>query len=187
MEGLPGRDAILDSVRLLGAAGEPSITVRISRLPGLPGGHCRKDAVPGAGCGTDRRGESPPRQDRPLRPRLHPDRRRPHRRESGGKPHQGVDGALSLWEYVVMEMTIELPDVMFRQAKAFAAARGVTLRRFFTEALEVQLLHCEGDSRTGQGGPMAGFGALSDLADEHRHVLGVIEEELEKLAPEDRP
>ncbi len=86
-----------------------------------------------------------------------------------------------------MKMTIELPDVMFRQAKALAAARGVTLRRFFTEALEVQLLHCEGDSRAGQGGPMAGFGALSDLAHEHRHVLGVIEEEFEKLAPEDRP
>ena len=28
---------------------------------------------------------------------------------------------------------------------------------------------------------MAGFGALSDLADERRHVLGVIEEEFEKL------
>ena len=58
-----------------------------------------------------------------------------------------------------MKMTIELPDVMFRHAKALAAARGVTLRRFFTEALEAQILHCEGDSRTGQRGPMAGFGA----------------------------
>ena len=88
-----------------------------------------------------------------------------------------------------MKTTIELPDVMFRQAKALAAARGVTLRRFFTEALEAQLLHCKGDSRTGHEGPpwMAGFGVLSDLSDEHRRVLDVIEEEFEKLAPENRP
>ena len=88
-----------------------------------------------------------------------------------------------------MKTTIELPDAMFRQAKALAAARGVTLRRFFTEALEAQLLRRKGDGRAGQEGPpwMAGFGALSDLSDEHRRVLDVIEEEFEKLAPEDRP
>ena len=38
-----------------------------------------------------------------------------------------------------MKTTIELPDVMFRRAKALAAARGVTLKRLFTEALEDQL------------------------------------------------
>ena len=32
---------------------------------------------------------------------------------------------------------------------------------------------------------MAGFGALSDLSNENRCVLGVIEEEFEILAPED--
>ena len=32
---------------------------------------------------------------------------------------------------------------------------------------------------------MAGFGALSDLADEHRRILGVIGEEFERPAPED--
>ena len=86
-----------------------------------------------------------------------------------------------------MKTTVDLPDAMFRQAKALAAARGITLRRFFTEALEAQLLRCKGDSRTGHEGPpwIAGFGALSDLSDEHRRVLGVIEEEFERLAPED--
>ena len=88
-----------------------------------------------------------------------------------------------------MKTTVDFPDAMFRQAKVLAAARGVTLRRFFTEALEAQLSRCKGDSPTGQEGPpwMAGFGALSDLSDEHRRVLDVIEEEFEKLAPEDRP
>ncbi len=32
---------------------------------------------------------------------------------------------------------------------------------------------------------MAGFGALSELAEEHRRVLGAIKEEFERLAPED--
>ena len=86
-----------------------------------------------------------------------------------------------------MKTTVELPDAMFRQAKALAAARGVTLRRFFTEALEAQLLRCKGDGSAGHEGPpwMAGFGALSDLADERRRVLGAIGEEFEKLVPED--
>ena len=30
-----------------------------------------------------------------------------------------------------MKTTIEIPDVMFRRAKALAAARGVTLKRLF--------------------------------------------------------
>lgn len=33
---------------------------------------------------------------------------------------------------------------------------------------------------------MHGFGALSDLSDENRRVLLVIEQEFETLAPEDR-
>ena len=86
-----------------------------------------------------------------------------------------------LWEYGFMKTTIELPDVMF------AAARGVTLKRFFTEALEEQLRHCTSENRAGKAEPpwMAGFGALSDLSDETRRVLSVIEEEFETLSPED--
>ena len=86
-----------------------------------------------------------------------------------------------------MRTTIDLPDAVFRQAKTLAAARGVTLRRFFTEALEEQLRRCAGGNRAGTGRPpwMAGFGALSDLADEHRRVLDTIEEEFERLVPED--
>ena len=32
---------------------------------------------------------------------------------------------------------------------------------------------------------MAGFGALSDLADENRRVLDIIEAEFERVSPED--
>ena len=87
-----------------------------------------------------------------------------------------------------MKTTIELPDVMFRQAKALAAARGVTLRRFFTDALEQQLRRgTRGDRADDREPPwMAGFGALSDLTDENRRVLASIEEAFERLPLEDR-
>ena len=86
-----------------------------------------------------------------------------------------------------MKTTIEIPDVMFRQAKALAAARGVTLKRLFTEALEGQLRRGASARPADNIEPpwMAGFGVLSDLADENRRILGVIEEEFEKLSPED--
>ena len=86
-----------------------------------------------------------------------------------------------------MKTTVELPDTLFRQSKALAAARGVTLRRFFTEALEEKLRRCtEGKSAGNEEPPwMAGFGALSDLSDENRRVLEVIEMEFERLSSED--
>ena len=81
-----------------------------------------------------------------------------------------------------MKTTIELPDSTFRQAKALASGRGMTLKRFFTEALEEQLRRCASETRVPW---MAGFGVLSDLSDENRRVLTVIEQEFETLSPED--
>lgn len=86
-----------------------------------------------------------------------------------------------------MKTTIELPDNTFRQAKLLAASRGMTLKRFFTDALEEKLRRCvrAGPAREQQPPWMAGFGALADLSNENRRVLGLIEEEFETLAPED--
>ena len=86
-----------------------------------------------------------------------------------------------------VKTTIELPDTTFRQAKALAASRGVTLRQFFTDALEDKLRRCTGDAagREHEAPWMAGFGALADLSQEHRRVGEAIAEEFEKLAPED--
>lgn len=86
-----------------------------------------------------------------------------------------------------MKTTIELPDATFRRAKTLAIARGVTLKRFFTEALDEHLRRCTGESRAGEKDApwMVGFGALSDLAEENRHVLAVIEQEFETVSPED--
>ena len=86
-----------------------------------------------------------------------------------------------------MKTTIELPDATFRQAKTLATARGVTLKRFFTEALDEHLRRCTAKvhSDTAEVPWMAGFGALSDLAEENRRILGAIEQEFETIAPED--
>ena len=81
-----------------------------------------------------------------------------------------------------MKTTVELPDVMFRQAKALAAARCITLKRLLAEALEVQLRRCARADPAGNAEPpwMAGFGALSDLSHENRRILDAIEEVSER-------
>ena len=86
-----------------------------------------------------------------------------------------------------MKTTIELPESVFRQAKVLSAGRGMTLKQFFTEALEEKLRRCaaEGADRDAEPPWMAGFGALSDLSNENRLILAAIEEEFETLAPED--
>lgn len=38
-----------------------------------------------------------------------------------------------------MKTTLEIPDATFRRAKSLAAAKGLTLRQFVTEALEEKL------------------------------------------------
>ena len=75
-----------------------------------------------------------------------------------------------------MKTTIELPDVKFRETTALAAARGVTSRQLFTEALGEQLRRWTRGERADDADPpwMAGFGALSDPSDESRRVLGLI-------------
>lgn len=84
-----------------------------------------------------------------------------------------------------MKTTVELSDATFRLAKALAAGRGMTLKRFFTEAIEEQLRCCAGETGASETEVpwMVGFGALSDLSDENRRILNVIEEEFETHSP----
>ncbi|MXY39809.1 MAG: hypothetical protein F4027_11685 [Rhodospirillaceae bacterium] len=85
-----------------------------------------------------------------------------------------------------MKTTVELPDALFRQAGALAATRGVTLRRFLTDAVEEQIRRCSHEDRAGDAEPpwMVGFGALSDLSDESCRVLASIEAEFEMFPSE---
>ena len=86
-----------------------------------------------------------------------------------------------------MKTIIELPDAAFRQAKALAASRGMTLKQFFTDALVDKLRRCADDAAglEREAPWMTGFGALADLSHEHRRVGQAIAEEFETLAPED--
>jgi hypothetical protein len=84
-----------------------------------------------------------------------------------------------------MKTTLELPDQLFRKAKATAAERGQSLKEFVTEALQDKL--ARGDShRARQPEWMEGFGKLKRLHRETMRVQAIIDEEFETIEPEDR-
>ena len=76
---------------------------------------------------------------------------------------------------------------MLRRAKAYAAVNGMSLNQFIREAHEEKLRSWVDEPAAGQVVPpwMAGFGALADLSEENRRVLGLVDREFEKIDPED--
>lgn len=86
-----------------------------------------------------------------------------------------------------VKTTVELPDSVLRQARILAAARGTTLKQFFTEALEARIRASRRQAAESGNRPpwMSGFGALSDLSEETRRIERVIEDEFERIEPED--
>ena len=84
-----------------------------------------------------------------------------------------------------MKTTLEIPDPIFRRAKAKAAERGQALREFVTEAVQEKL-----DGRAGvrSGGPpwMRGFGRLRELRRETARIQRAIDREFDVIEPEDR-
>ena len=83
-----------------------------------------------------------------------------------------------------MKTTLELPDQLFRKAKATAAERGQSLKEFVTEALRDKLL--PGSGRFDEPEWMQGFGKLKRLHKETVRVQSVIDQEFEVIEPEDR-
>jgi hypothetical protein len=82
-----------------------------------------------------------------------------------------------------MKTTLEIPDPVFRKAKAKAAERGIPLRQFVTEAVEEKLSR----PATGAGKPwMNMVGGLSHLRKETARIQRLIDGEFEKIEPEDR-
>jgi hypothetical protein len=82
-----------------------------------------------------------------------------------------------------MKTTLEIPDLLFRKAKAKAAERGQTLKQLVTEALQEKLA-----VNTGPGEPewMEGFGKLRRLRKETQRIQARIDERFEVIEPEDR-
>ena len=82
-----------------------------------------------------------------------------------------------------MKATLEIPDPIFRKAKAKAAAEGIPLRQFVTEAVEEKLRF--GNS-TEPKPWLKMFGGMRHLHAENLRIQRIIDQEFEQIEPEDR-
>ena len=78
-----------------------------------------------------------------------------------------------------MKTTVELPDQLFRKAKATAAERGQSLKEFVTQALREKLVRDSGLARAEEPVWMQGFGKLKRLHKETVRIQSVIDQEFE--------
>jgi hypothetical protein len=85
-----------------------------------------------------------------------------------------------------VKTTIEIPDPVFRRAKARAAERGQALREFITEALREKLAGPKDGPHASAAPWMKGFGQLRALRGETARIQGVIDREFEVVEAEDR-
>ena len=85
-----------------------------------------------------------------------------------------------------MKTTLELPDPLFRKAKATAAERGQSLKEFVTDALRDKLAVDAGRAHAAEPEWMQGFGKLKRLHKETTRVQAVVDEEFRIIEPEDR-
>ena len=80
-----------------------------------------------------------------------------------------------------MKTTLEIPDPVFRQAKARAAEQGIPLRQFVTDAVKDKL----GSKPPATAKPwMEMAGKLKHLSKETARINRLIEEEFEQIEPE---
>ncbi len=86
-----------------------------------------------------------------------------------------------------MKTTLEIPDAIFRKAKASAALRGIPLRQLVTEAIDEKVT-AEATATVSTVLPawMSGFGELADLHQENQRIDATIRAEFQILEPEDR-
>ncbi len=83
-----------------------------------------------------------------------------------------------------MKTTLEIPDPLFRKAKATAARQGRTLKQLVQEALTEKIARVEG-SAAGPKPWLALAGSLKHLRTETRRIDRVIEAEFGGIEPED--
>lgn len=79
-----------------------------------------------------------------------------------------------------MKTTVELPDSLFRSAKATAAAQGQTLREFLTAAIEEKLERVY-RNRTGEPAWMQFAGSMRDFPEEMDKIDAAIEAAFEQI------
>lgn len=78
-----------------------------------------------------------------------------------------------------MRVTIDLPDGTIRRAVTISAQQGISFEQFFVAAVKNHVQHHTKSLRTHQAEPrwIDGFGELSDLSEENRRILKLIEED----------
>ena len=82
-----------------------------------------------------------------------------------------------------MKTTLEIPDVIFRRAKAKAAERGIPFRQFVTDAVQEKL---RPEPRAGRRPWLKMAGKLRHLRKETARINALIDNEFEVIEPEDR-
>lgn len=83
-----------------------------------------------------------------------------------------------------MKTTIEIPDLLFRKAKAAAAEEGRSLNDFFTEAVSDRLQRQAAQSKMAKPWEAA-FGGLRSLRSENRRIDRIIADEFETIDEEE--
>ncbi len=84
-----------------------------------------------------------------------------------------------------VKTTIELPDDLFREAKATAARRGTALKEFFREALAEKLARETGPVVAETGVKTWPVPPPDVPIEELRRIDEIIEEAFEQIEPED--
>jgi hypothetical protein len=85
---------------------------------------------------------------------------------------------------VFMKTTVELPDTLFRKAKATAAERGVSLKLLLTEAVREHLQRDARDAAKNQPPSpawMSAFGGLRKLHKETNRINQILQREFEQI------
>ena len=80
-----------------------------------------------------------------------------------------------------MKTTLEIPDPILRQAKVRAAQQGIPLRQYVTEAVKDKLA---AEAKTKEKPLMKYMGKLKHLHEETERINRLIEEDSEKIDPE---
>ena len=80
-----------------------------------------------------------------------------------------------------MKTTLEIPDPVFRRAKAMAAQQGIPLRQFITDAVEARLRGAAARQKPW----LKLAGKLKHLHHETERINQVIEREFETIEPEE--
>jgi hypothetical protein len=96
-----------------------------------------------------------------------------------------LDATHKYGRWVLVKTTLEIPESLFRRAKAIAARQGRTLKQLVQEALSEKIARVDGTSRR-QKPWMVLAGGLKHLHTENRRIDRVIDAEFENIEPEDR-